>query len=179
MVTSYSRRTARSTGIFALAAAATLALLPGLAAPAAAQARYAQVIASDMSKCAPGAGPAVRLQVTGIKSGSGNLFVRTYRASGSDWLKSKRYLTRIDAKPRRGTVTVCIPLPEAGRYAIAVQHDINGNRETDFSVDGAAMSNNPAIGSFLGIPRPPSVDKAAFNAGSGVTQLSVSMLYRD
>lgn len=162
-------------GVGALACAATL----GLAAPGAAQTGYAQVIGNDMGKCAPGAGPAVRLQINGIKSGSGNLFVRTYRANGSDWLRSKRYLTRIDAKPQRGTVTVCIPLPETGRYAIAVQHDVNGNRDTDFSIDGAAMSNNPEIGSFLGIPRPPSVDKVAFSAGAGVTRMSVTMLYRD
>lgn len=175
MVSTFAKRAANSLGIGAMAVGAAL----GLAAPAFAQSGYAQVINNDMGKCAPGAGPAVRLQVNGIKSGSGNLFVRTYRATSSDWLKGKRYLTRIDAKPQRGSVTVCIPLPETGRYAIAVQHDINGNRETDFSIDGAAMSNNPEIGSFLGIPRPPSVDKAAFSAGAGVTRMSVTMLYRD
>jgi uncharacterized protein (DUF2141 family) len=151
----------------------------GLAAPATAQGEYAQVIANDMSKCAPGKGPAVRVQITGLRSASGNLFVRIYRANSRDWLKAKRYLSRIDARPRAGTVTVCVPVPEAGRYAIAVQHDINGNRETDFSTDGAAMSNNPEIGSFLGVPRPPSVDKAAFSAGSGITSLTVDMRYRN
>ena len=151
----------------------------GLATPGAAQTSYAQVISNDMSQCAPGAGPAVRLRVTGLKSGSGNLFVRTYKATSRDWLKSKRYLTRIDAKPRQGSVTVCIPLPDSGSYAVAVQHDVNGNRETDFSTDGVAMTNNPTVGSFLGIPRPPSVDKAAFNAGSGVTRMTVTMRYRN
>lgn len=118
------------------------------------------------------------MQISGLRSGEGNLFVRIYRASRSDWLRSKRYLVRIDAKPRGGSMAVCVPVPEAGRYAIAVQHDINGNREVDFSRDGAAMSNNPQIGSFLGIPRPPNVEKAAFSAGSGVTRISVDMRYR-
>ena len=160
---------------------AFVAALGGMAlAPTAAQAqRYAQVIGNDMSQCLSGAGPAVRVTIDGLKSGSGNLFVRIYRAQRSDWLKSKRYLTRLDASPRAGTMTVCVPVHAAGNYAIAVQHDVNGNRETDFSTDGAGMSNNPKIGSFLGIPRPPSVDKASFSAGSGVTNVRITMLYPD
>ena len=160
---------------------ALLLALGGLTlAPVGAQAqRYAQVIGNDMSKCSGGAGPAVRLRIDGIKSSSGNLFVRTYRASQSDWLKSKRYLSRLDASPRAGSMTVCIPVPRAGNYAIAVQHDVNGNRETDFSTDGAGMSNNPRIGKFLGIPRPPSVNKAGFAAGPGVTGVQITMRYPD
>jgi uncharacterized protein (DUF2141 family) len=161
----------------------SLALLAGTAiafTPAvSAQSGYANVISNDMSKCSAGKGPAVRLRITGLKNSNGNLFVRTYKASSSDWLKSKRYLTRIDARPRAGSMTVCVPLPSSGRYAIAVQHDINGNRSTDFSTDGAGMSNNPEIGSFLGIPRPPSVAKAAFSAGNGVTSLAIRVRYRD
>lgn len=149
-------------------------------APATAQAQpYAQVVAHDAGLCAPGKGPAVRLRITGLRSSSGNLFIRTYHARSRDWLKSKRYLTRLDMRPQSGAMTVCVPLPATGSYAIVVQHDENGNREMDFSRDGAAMSNNPEIGSFLGIPRPPSVSKAAFSAGPGVTALTVGMRYRD
>ncbi|QFT76475.1 DUF2141 domain-containing protein [Erythrobacter sp. THAF29] len=162
-------------GLSALALGASLAVAP----TSAAQSGYAKVITNDMSRCAPGNGPAVRLRITGLRSGSGNLFVRTYYAKRGDWLKSKRYLTRIDAKPRAGAMTVCVPVPAAGRYAIAVQHDENGNREMDVSTDGAGMSNNPRIGSFLGIPRPPSVDKAAFTVNGGVTRLNIAMRYRD
>tara|TARA_B100000678_G_scaffold271728_1_gene260644 strand:+ start:1085 stop:1600 length:516 start_codon:yes stop_codon:yes gene_type:complete len=162
------------------ARAALACAIGGLSfAPAGAHAqRYAQVIGNDMSRCS-GGGPAVRVTIEGLESGSGNLFVRTYRAERSDWLKSKRYLTRLDTSPRAGTMTVCVPLPASGTYAIAVQHDVNGNRETDFSTDGAGMSNNPKIGTFLGIPRPPSVDKVSFRAGPGVTNLRITMRYRD
>ena len=162
-------------GAFALAAGASVAFAPSTAA----QSGYANVISNNLSKCSAGNGPAVRLRITGLKNSSGNLFVRTYKATSGDWLKSKRYLSRLDARPSKGAMTVCIPVPSAGRYAIAVQHDINGNRQLDFSTDGAGMSNNPGIGSFLGIPRPPSVGKAAFSAGSGVTNLSIRVRYRD
>ncbi len=159
---------------------AGVAFTAALVAPVQAIAEpYAQVISNDLRNCAAGKGPSVQLRISGLRSSRGNLFVRTYRARGGDWLKSKRYLTRLDVRPQAGAMTVCVPLPEAGNYAIVVQHDENGNREMDFSADGAAMSNNPEIGSFLGIPRPPSVQKAAFNAGPGVTSLSVNMRYRD
>lgn len=166
---------ATACGIGAIALGTSLVM----ATPIAAQSSYAKVSGNDLSKCASGEGPAVRLRVNGLKSSGGNLFVRVYYAKRSDWLKSKRYLTRIDAKPRKGAMTVCVPVPRAGNYAIAVQHDANGNREMDFSKDGAGMSNNPKIGSFLGIPRPPSVKKAAFRAGGGVTPLSITVRYRD
>ena len=162
-------------GSLALFAGAAAIYAPTLAA----QSGYANVISNNMSKCASGKGPAVRVRINGLKSSSGYLMVRTYKATSRDWLKSKRYLTRLDTRPRAGSMTVCVPLPAAGRYAIAVQHDIDGNRKLTFSKDGAGMSNNPKIGSFLGIPRPPSVGKAAFNAGKGVTNLSIRIRYRD
>lgn len=161
-------------------AAVTLGLL-GLGAatmPLAAQ-TFGVKIDNDMSQCAPGKGPAVRLEISGLRSASGNLFVRTYRARESEWLKSRRYLHRIDTTPKKGATTVCVPLPAAGDYAIVVQHDINGNREKDFSTDGAGMSNNPEIKSFLGIPRPPGLDKTRFRAGDGVTRIAIQVKYRD
>ena len=135
---------------------------------------------NDMRRCAPGNGPAVRLEVTGLKSASGNLFVRTYRARDSDWLKSRRYIHRVDNHPpRKGKMTVCVPLPAAGDYAIVVQHDANGNFKKDFSSDGAGMSNNPEIKTFLGIPRPPALEKTRFRAGEGVTRIAVQVKYRN
>lgn len=164
------RRAALALGAGALAAAP-----PALAAPVV----LGSKIGNDMSRCASGEGPAVRLEVTGLKSSSGNLFVRTYYARSSDWLKSRRYIHRIETRPRQGTTTVCIPLPAAGDYAITVQHDANGNRDTDFSTDGAGVSNNVKFGSFLGVvPRPPGVDKARFRAGPGVTRMTIAVQYQ-
>lgn len=169
----------RSTAGKVLAAAGAAGLaLAGISTPLAAQAyTYARSAPNDMSLCAPGKGPSVRIAVSGIKSSTGNLFVRAYPARGSDWLKSKRYVMRIDAAPRQGSMSVCVPLPAPGEYAIAVQHDANGNRSTDISTDGAGMSNNPGIKKFLGIPRPPSVEKARFTAGEGVTRMAIAIQY--
>lgn len=158
---------------------AGLALTAALAAPVAAQGYvYGRVASNDLGQCAAGKGPAVHITVTGLKSSDGNLFVRAYPANKADWLVSKRYVVRVDAKPRAGSTTVCLPLPSTGAFAIAVQHDANGNRQTDVSTDGAGMSNNPGIKKILGlVPRPPSVDKVRFHAGPGVTRMTISMQY--
>ncbi|QDH33349.1 DUF2141 domain-containing protein [Porphyrobacter sp. YT40] len=149
-----------------------------VAAPLAAQSyTYARSMPNDPGQCAAGKGPAVRVNVTGLKSSEGNLFVRAYPARSSDWLESKRYVMRVDARPQAGSVTVCVPLPATGDFAIAVHHDVNGNRKSDLS-DGAGMSNNPGIRKILGlVPRPPSVEKVRFNAGQGVTRMTISVQY--
>lgn len=152
--------------------------LCGSAWPATAQSYvYARTSINDLSLCAAGQGPSVLVEVHGLKSADGNLFVRAYPARKDDWLRSKRYIIRIDARPRAGKAEVCVPLPAPGSYAIAVQHDANGNRSTDISTDGAGMSNNPGFKKFLGVPRPPSVNSARFTAGNGVTRMTIRMFY--
>jgi uncharacterized protein (DUF2141 family) len=155
------------------------ALLAGaLALPVAAQGfTYARTMTNDLAQCAAGKGPAVRITVNGLKSSEGNLFVRAYPANSRDWLQSKRYVMRVDARPQPGSMTVCVPLPTAGDYAIAVHHDVNGNRKSDLA-DGAGMSNNPGIRKILGlVPRPPSVDKTRFSADGGVSRMSINIQY--
>jgi uncharacterized protein (DUF2141 family) len=160
-------------------AALALGLVAALAAPVAAQGFvYGRTMGNDPAPCAAGKGPAVRITVTGLKSSAGNLFVRAYPATKADWLVSKRYVMRVDARPQAGSMTVCVPLPATGDFAIAVQHDANGNRKTDISTDGAGMSNNPGIRKILGvIPKAPPLEKVRFTAGPGVTRMTISMQY--
>lgn len=158
--------------------AAGLVLAGALVAPAAAQGFvYARSMTNDPGLCASDRGPAVRVTVNGLKSSEGNLFVRAYPANSRDWLESKRYVMRVDARPQAGSVTVCVPLPATGHYAIAVHHDVNANRKSDLA-DGAGMSNNPGIRKVLGlVPRPPAVEKTRFAAGEGVTRMTINVQY--
>jgi len=160
-------------------AAGAAVLAAALVLPVAAQGyAYGRSMNNDLSQCAAGKGPAVHVTVTGLKSSAGNLFVRAYPATKADWLVSKHYVMRVDARPQAGSMTVCVPLPAAGDFAIAVQHDANGNRKTDISTDGAGMSNNPGIKKILGlVPQAPSVDKVRFTAGPGVTRMTIRMQY--
>ena len=155
--------------------AATAAIAAGtVTAPAAAQ--YRQKITENPAKCAAGAGPAVRVTITGIKESSGTIRVQSYRGTKQDWLEKGRWINRMEAPARAGTMTFCMPVPRPGTYGIAVRHDVNGNGETDIFSDGGAMSNNPSINIFnLGKP---SYKKTAFTVGSGVESISIRMRYR-
>lgn len=160
----------------ALLAGAALTGPHGLAA----QPKFTNLIPNDMSRCAPGAGPAVKVDVSGIKSADGLLIVRAYHARETDWLRGKKYFAKIHEPARKGQISVCVPVPTAGGdYAIVVQHDVNGDYATSFSVDGAGMSNNPVVKTFLGIPRPPAIEKVAFPVGAGVTRIAIEMRYRN
>jgi uncharacterized protein (DUF2141 family) len=140
-----------------------------------AMAEYKQELHNDMRRCTAGSGPAILVTVDGVKSASGNVRVQSYRGTSEDWLQKGRWLARVQLPARAGTMTFCMPVPSAGRYAIAVRHDVNGNGETDISTDGGAMSNNPSINIFnLGRP---SVGKTAFEVGSSVKSIRVQMRY--
>lgn len=147
----------------------------GLASAAPAAAQYRQTIGNDMSRCYAGSGPAVMVTIDGVKSSSGKLRVQSYRATSSDWLKKGRWMNRIEVPARQGSMTICMPVPAAGNYAIAVRHDVDGDGSTSIRTDGGAMSNNPAINIFnLGKP---SVDKTSISVGSGVKSIRVQMRY--
>jgi uncharacterized protein (DUF2141 family) len=162
------RSAARALALTGVAAGLGLAVL---AAPA--QAQYRQAIANDPAQCR-GDGPAVNVTVSGIKSSSGRMRVQLYRATKADWLEKGRWIHRIEAPARAGSMTFCMPVPQAGSFGIAVRHDVNGNGQTDLTQDGGGVSNNPSINVFnLGKP---SYDKAAVQV-SGVRSITVTMRY--
>ena len=99
--------TARTAGWTALGVAALMLAVP-------AQAQYNQRIGNDMGKCSAGAGPAVRVTVSGVKSSSGKIRVQLYRATKRDWLETGRWLNRIEVPARAGNMTVCMPAPGPG-----------------------------------------------------------------
>ncbi|MFA7595450.1 MAG: DUF2141 domain-containing protein [Novosphingobium sp.] len=152
------------------------AMLAPVTAPAMAQSQYRQHIANDLSKCSPGQGPAVRVTVNGIRSSSGMIRVQSYRGTAADWLQKGRWINRIETPARSGSMTFCVPVPDAGVYGIAVRHDTDGDGKTSISRDGGGMSNNPSLNIFnLGKP---SHTKTAFNVGNGVKAIQIDMKYR-
>ncbi|WP_338424463.1 DUF2141 domain-containing protein [Sphingopyxis kveilinensis] len=132
-----------------------------------------RVISNDLSNCR--SGPSTLVKIDGIKASSGKIRVQSYRGTSADWLEKGRWLSRIEVPARAGSMTICVPLPEAGVYGIAVRHDVNGNGKTDISKDGGGMSNNPSINVFnLGKP---SYKKTAFSVGDAPRTISISMKY--
>ena len=155
---------------FMSAAAALAASVPALA--------HGQEIANDLDRCGARAdGPAVLVDVRGFAAATGKVRLQSYRATRDEWLVKGHWLNRIETGVRasEGAMRFCLPVPQPGRYAIAVRHDRDGNGKTDISRDGGGFSNNPKLSIFnLGKP---GVEKAAFNAGPGVTRITINLQY--
>lgn len=135
-------------------------------------------IANDMTLCAASApGPALLVDVRGFASATGNVRVQSYPATKAAWLAKGEWLNRIQTavKPSGGAMRFCVPVPEPGRYGIAVRHDRNGNGKTDLREDGGGFSNNPSI-SIFNLGKPP-VEKAAVRAGPGITRITINLQY--
>ncbi|MFN3619737.1 DUF2141 domain-containing protein [Sphingorhabdus sp.] len=152
----------------ALMATAGLVLVSGTAVAS-------QELSNDLSRCASGKGPAVLVNVRGVKESSGKVRVQSYPASSGAWLAKGRWLHRIESPASAGSMNICIPVPSEGKYGIAVRHDRNGNGKTDINQDGGGFSNNPSI-SILNLGKP-SVNKVAFDAGPGITRITVNLKY--
>lgn len=162
-----------NTPLPSLALIAISALALGAAAPLHAQ--YRQTIGNDLAQCRGGDGPAVLVTVEGVKASKGKIRVQSYRATAADWLKKGRWINRIEAPARAGTMAFCVPVPASGSYGIAVRHDLDGDGDTDLSSDGGGMSNNPSINIFnLGKP---SHTKTAFPVAGGVKSIRIHMRY--
>ena len=132
-------------------------------------------LSNDLSKCRKGSGPAMLVTVTGVKASTGKIRVQSYRANASEWMAKGRWINRIEAPARAGTMTFCVPLPAAGNYGIAIRHDVNGNGSTDLTKDGGGISNNPSINIFnLGKPK---YSKAAVPVGQEVKSIFIDMRY--
>lgn len=156
-----------SIGLAALAATALAAVAP-------AQAQYRQKIGNDLGDCRPGDGSAVLVTVEGVKSSSGRVRVQAYRATKADWLQKGRWINRIEAPARAGTMTFCVPVPGPGSYGVAVRHNVSGDGSTNILRDGGGVSNNPPLSILRGKP---SVDKATFAVGDGVKSIRVRVKY--
>ncbi|MCS6986252.1 MAG: DUF2141 domain-containing protein [Sphingomonadaceae bacterium] len=139
------------------------------------------VLGDDADACGGDAeGPAVRVEVAGLKERSGYLRAELYPATREDFLKPDRLL-EAEGKPFRrawravppaGPAVLCLKAPQPGQYALAVVHVRERRWKFDVRRDGAGFSNNPR----LGLGRPP-VERVAFAVGGGVTRQTVVMNY--
>ena len=149
--------------------------MAGLAAAAivaVAQPSVAQAIGPDAAACS-GRAAALLVRVHGLKDREGLIRVSTYPAKANDWLVKGRYIRRIDvAVPANGEANVCVALPAAGRYGVAVLHDRNGDHHANIFKDGGGFSNNPKLGWSK-----PDVADVAFAAGTGLTTLDIKLKY--
>jgi uncharacterized protein (DUF2141 family) len=137
-----------------------------------ASAAPAGVVGADARACQTGK-PSMLVRVNGFKKASGTVKVAVYAAEG--YLAKGGKLRKV-VVPVRSTAAmdICIAVPRAGRYAVAVHHDINGNGDKDAS-DGGGYSGNPKLS--LTNLRPP-FGRTAVQVGAAPRPVSVTLVYR-
>ena len=142
-----------------------------LAMPAVADPRESR---ADDPSCARGGSPAILVHVAGLKNGVGKVRVQAYGPGAANYLKKGEWAGRVDVPlGGRRSLDICLPLPAAGQYSVAVRHDANANRKSDWN-DGAGFSRNPKL-SLLGRP---SFGQTAVAVKGGPTKIRVVINYR-
>lgn len=136
----------------------------------------AAVLGPDAAACRTGSGdPAVLVKVEGFKSRTGNLRVQVYGDRPSDFLAKGRKLKRIDLPvTAAGAMHVCVALPHAGNYAVAVRHDVDGSGKSGWN-DGGGFSRNPRL-SLTSLK--PDYDDVVIAVGQGARPVDVILNYR-
>jgi len=154
---------------FMLPGFALAALIGVQAAPAAA------VLGPDAAACRGGAQrPAVLVNVMGLKSRTGKVRVQIYNSS--NFLVKGKRVRRVDVPVTATSMPVCVALPGAGTYAVAVRHDVNGNNRSGDWSDGGGFSRNPKL-SLLRLR--PSFNEVSVAVGRGVRPVNVVLNYRN
>ncbi len=130
-----------------------------------------------VSRCASG-GSSVIVNVTGFRERTGTLRVQLYAANPRTFLERRAYLVRVDIPVTRGgDMPVCVPVASAGRYAISVRHDANGNGRSD-RADGGGFSGNPDVSLFdLALKRKPSLTRVGFSVAAAPVRVNVVLNY--
>ena len=154
--------TAKTAAFFSLALAA---------APGAAQA----ALGPDAAACNSGTGPAILVNVNGFKARTGNIRVNVYGSDAAKFLERGQYVRQINLRVTRGgAMPICVAVPRAGRYAVAVRHDVDGNGSNGWN-DGGGFSRNPDLSLANLRPR---YSNVAFDVGGGVQNVDVVLNYR-
>ncbi len=158
-----------------LAGVAPLLAVIGL--PAVAQA--AQVLGSDAAACSTG-GPAIRVNVEGLKDRTGELKLELYPATEADFLKDDRDLIK-EGKffrrvrlptPQTGPITLCIRVPTPGAYALLFTHNRDGKNKFNFWSDGAGFASNIKLGRVR-----PKLEMARIVVPEGVVMTTIRAQY--
>ena len=160
-------------------------LMLTLAAPLDALPRSSPSLGIAEGRCRPDEpGPALLITVTGLKDRKGMIKAELYPANDRDFLRDdnllvgegKTFRRAVEDLPESGPVHICIRAPAAGDYALVVLHDRNRDGKFDKSYDGDGLGFGGNPGSQG--PFKPRIASARVFAGTGVTPVSVRMLYR-
>lgn len=140
----------------------------------------AETIGADASVCDNNRGPAIEVNVLGLKDQTGELWLELYPATQADYLAPDQDLVaagkifrRARARvPASRNVAICVAVPHPGRYALMLRHNRVGRDKFSFWSDGAGVPANRSLGRSK-----PTLEQAAVQAGPGVTPVDIKVQY--
>jgi len=126
-------------------------------------------------------GPALTVDLDGLKDRTGTLKLEVYPANDQDFLADDNILVEagktfrrvVRPVPASGPVQLCIRVPAPGTYAVTVLHDRNSNRKFDLSKDGVGFTRNPKLGLSK-----PKAREVSIRIGAGVDRTKITLNYR-
>ena len=127
-------------------------------------------------------GPALLVNVAGLKDRKGTLKLEVYPSNDDDFLADDNILVsagktfrRVEQSvPANGNVQLCVRIPGPGNYSISLLHDRDANRKFGLSVDGIGFTGNPK----LGMRKPKAAATRLAVSSNGVSQTTIVMNYR-
>ncbi|MBN8808941.1 MAG: DUF2141 domain-containing protein [Sphingomonas sp.] len=140
----------------------------------------AETIGQDAQACRTGQGPAIQVNILGLKDRKGEIWLELYPANDTDFLRDDTSLMAEHKTFRRtrgfipavGATSICVRVPHPGRYALVLRHNRVGKDKFSIWSDGAGVPTNKSLGM-----RKPTLDKATVDAGNGLTTLNIKMQY--
>jgi uncharacterized protein (DUF2141 family) len=140
----------------------------------------AETIGEDAQLCRSGRGPAIQVNIQGLKDRKGEIWLELYPANANDFLRDdtdliaegKTFRRTRGYIPASGETSICIKVPRAGRYALVLRHSRTGKDKFSIWSDGAGVPTNQSLGRHK-----PTLDQSSVNAGVGVTTLNIKMQY--
>jgi uncharacterized protein (DUF2141 family) len=142
----------------------------------------ARELGKAAARCRPNEpGPAIMVNVTGLKDRKGLLRAELYPANDDDFLEDDKILVRAGKTfgrveipiPPSGPVLLCMRVPGPGPYTMSLLHDRDSNLKFGFSTDGFGFPGNPK----LSLSKPKAA-VATIVAGKGITDTTIHMNYR-
>ena len=117
----------------------------------------------------------VLVTVSNVKDAKGLITADLHDDDPARWLKGGQHLARVRVPAVRGETSLCVPVPKAGTYAIAVYHDRNGNRLFDKGMFGIpaepyGVSNNPPMA--FG---PPKLEESSFRVEGKLVPVAIKL----
>ena len=121
-------------------------------------------------------GPAILVEVDGLKDRRGRLRLELYPANETDFLADDNVLiaagktfARVDVPaPPEGPAMLCIRVPRPGRYALSFLHDRDGDHRFSLATDGIGFASNPKLGWSK-----PHASAASLDVGTGISRIVI------